>query len=192
MAVTFKPNPDGSTSIFSGSTEVLRIPATAPQQIDLGNRGITTGNSYTCNGTETFKDFTIPSWAKNITVMVVGLSTSGTSNLQLQLGISSGIDNTGYTSEASQGTGSVFVTTGFAITQTIAATSIMQGIISIANVTGNTFVASGNIGFNATYTLAVSTGSKTLTGALTTLRITTVNGTDLFDANSIINVSWEG
>jgi hypothetical protein len=36
----------------------------------------------------------------------------------------------------------------------------------------------------------IATGSKTLSAELTTVRITTVNGTDTFDAGTV-NVSWE-
>ena len=42
-------------------------------------------------------DFTsIPSWVKRITVMFSGVSVSGTSNMQIQLGDSGGVENTGY------------------------------------------------------------------------------------------------
>jgi hypothetical protein len=49
----------------------------------------------------TFRDFTgIPSWVKRITVMVDGLSTSGTSNLALQIGDAGGIETAGYAGSA--------------------------------------------------------------------------------------------
>jgi hypothetical protein len=38
-------------------------------------------------------DFTsIPSWVKRVTVMFNGVSTNGTSNLQIQIGISTGVE----------------------------------------------------------------------------------------------------
>jgi hypothetical protein len=55
---------------------------------------ITQGTAVTCAG-QTSIDFTgIPSWAKKITLMLNGVSTSGTSIIQVQLGDSGGIENT--------------------------------------------------------------------------------------------------
>jgi hypothetical protein len=57
---------------------------------------------------------------------------------------------------------------------------------------GSTWVISGVSGstdtsFSGTYLI----GSKTLSDTLTQVRITTVNGTDTFDAGSI-NIMYEG
>jgi hypothetical protein len=67
------------------------------------------------------------------------------------------------------------------------------GHILITNVSGNIFVASGVIGQNPTASNpnTASSGSVTLSGTLDRIRITTVNGTDTFDAGSI-NILYEG
>ena len=139
-------------------------------------------------------DFTgIPSWVKRVTVILNQVSTSGTSNLLIQLGTGSSPTYTtsGYTSSASSGP-VVASTAGFIITYTIAATQLRQGLATIANITGNTWVQSSVIG-DSTINVGVSVGSGAIAlgAALTAVRVTTVNGTDTFDAGSI-NILYEG
>jgi len=141
-------------------------------------------------------DFTgIPSWVKRITVMFSGVSTSGTSNLLIQLGDSGGFETTGYVSSGGSYTptpantiGSS--TAGFLVTGSIAAANTVSGLLVITNLTGNSWVEAGNgkIGTGGTFS---SAGDKTLSDVLTQLRITTVNGTDTFDAGTI-NLLYEG
>ena len=135
-------------------------------------------------------DFTgIPSWAKRITVMLSGVSTNGTSNLLFQVG-SSSFTTTGYTGAAKQtnNASGVNPTTGFAITEEMIAANTYQGYVLITNITGNTWVSSGQAAYdNVTST---GNGSVNLGGTLDRVRITTVNGTDTFDAGSI-NIMYE-
>ena len=136
-------------------------------------------------------DFTgIPAWAKRITVMFNGVSTSGTSNLLVQLGTSGGIDALTYAASSvrlTATTASATYTTGLGINSATAAA--VTGLITIANVTGNTWVSAfvlaetGSNGFTGG-------GTKTLAAVLDRVRITTLNGTDTFDAGTI-NVMWE-
>ena len=67
----------------------------------------------------------------------------------------------------------------------------MFGAIVLTNVTSNTWVAQG-VFHMPTYTVGNSAaGAKTLSGTLDRVRITTVNGTDTFDAGTI-NILYEG
>ena len=139
-------------------------------------------------------DFTsIPSWVKRVTVMFNGVSTNGTSVYQIQLGTSSGIVSTGYLSGTSSFAGSVAsinVTTGFGI-YSVSAANVISGSIIISNLTGNTWIASGTLGITSSVAIAIiSAGSLALSGVLDRLRLTTVNGTDTFDAGSI-NILYE-
>jgi hypothetical protein len=141
-------------------------------------------------------DFTgIPSWVKRVTVMFDGVSTNGTSPPQIQVGDSGGIETSGYLSSnfiilnGASPVGAAF-TAGFGIgvsTGQWASTVTVQGSItfSLLNAATNTWVASGSIGRNDTNSVYITSGSKSLSGTLTQLRITTVNGTDTFDAGSI-------
>lgn len=137
-------------------------------------------------------DFTgIPSWVKRITVMFNGVSTSGTSILQIQLG-SGSIQTTGYSSQAWAASGTGVVSSGFILLYSGGAANQHTGIVEISVVSTNTFVSKGIIGYsNASSVGNSSTGSVALSGTLDRLRVTTVNGTDTFDAGQI-NVLYEG
>lgn len=144
----------------------------------------------------TTKDFTgIPSWAKRITIVFSGVSTSGTSLLQVQIG-SGSFTTSGYssvatvTSTTANTSSGATATSGFHI-QGASAASTLFGKMELLNVSGNTWVAShtlGNVGFTLT---ANGGGGITLAGVLDRVRVTTVNGTDTFDAGSV-NILYEG
>lgn len=144
--------------------------------------------SQTASGTSV--DFTgIPAWVKRITVMFNGVSTNGTSNLQIQIGAGS-VTTSGYTSNASYGNTAVNSTAGFIFAAGISATSLQQGHIIITLLGSNTWVQSGVVSQNGQYS-TIGGGSIALSGTLDRVRITTANGTDTFDAGSI-NILYEG
>ena len=138
----------------------------------------------------------IPSWAKRITVMFSGVSTSGTSNLQVQIG-SSSFTTSGYVSYAVQsgtaGNGGITATSGFILTFAIAAGSVQYGSLVLTNLTSNTWVSSlaaGGTDGSLNPVGRSGGGSIALGGVLDRVRITTVNGTDTFDAGTV-NLLWE-
>ena len=137
-------------------------------------------------------DFTgLPAWVKRITVMLAGVSSNGTSNFQVQIGAGS-IDATSYTSVISAGAGAYTSTTGFILTGVISAALSRNGTCVLTSVGSNIWVASSVIAnSDTTYTTSIGAGQKTLSGTLDRVRITTVNGTDTFDAGSI-NILYEG
>jgi hypothetical protein len=137
-------------------------------------------------------DFTsIPAWAQRVTVMLRGVSTNGTSELLVQIGDSGGIENTGYISTASNQSGGSTdsSTAGFIITDPQVAADVVSGTVTISKVNGNIWVANGLVK-RSTSTISYSAGDKELSATLDRVRITTVNGTDAFDAGSI-NISYE-
>lgn len=139
-------------------------------------------------------DFTgIPAGTKRITVMFNGVSLSGTSAVQVQLGAGS-VTTSGYTSStsyiptaASPTTGRY--TSGF-VTQAYAAANTRTGVIAFSNITGNTWIGSGVLALGDVDVTVTVAGQLALSGALDRIRITTVNGTDTFDAGSI-NILYE-
>jgi hypothetical protein len=144
-------------------------------------------------------DFTsIPSWVKRITVMLNGVSTNGTSPIQIQLGTSGGFVTSGYSSQAgfiqSTGTASGMsaFTTGLYVMTFSAATDTVSSVFNIDNITGNVWTYFGNGNRTGAFPLAFFVGSapQSLSGALTQVRLTTVNGTDTFDAGSV-NILYE-
>jgi len=174
---------DGSASVTINSGAVL---------------GITSGTAVASTSGTSINFTDIPSWVKRITVMFSGVSTNGTSILLVQLGDSGGVENTGYVSQV----GAVFntnnttrgssFTTGFGLYgQTSDATYAFTGVLSIFNITGTTFLASGSSLESTNASASTLSGSKTLSATLDRVRITTVNGTDTFDAGTI-NILYEG
>jgi len=140
-------------------------------------------------------DFTgIPSWVKRITIMFNGVSTGGTSIKQIQLGDSGGVETTGYLGTGVQLTDATSVnaatiTTGFGIRSALAADTI-NGAVVITNLTSNTWVAQGALTDSSRGAGYLVGGAKALSATLDRVRITTVNGTDAFDAGSI-NILYE-
>lgn len=136
-------------------------------------------------------DFTsIPAWVKKITVMLNAVSTNGTSNIQAQIGAGS-VTTTGYTSGSAQvGTGTASSTTGYLLTGNNAAIAPYYGAIYITIHSSNLWVYTSSL-WNSAGAMNVSGGSVSLSGTLDRIRITTVNGTDTFDAGSI-NIMYEG
>jgi hypothetical protein len=134
-------------------------------------------------------DFTgLPSWIKRITVMFASVSTSGTSDYLIQIG-SGSVTTSGYLGGCYNSGGANY-TTGFGI-RVGAATAVNQGAISIFLLGSNIYVASGVVSRSDSAVAASTGGQVTLSGALDRVRITTVNGTDTFDAGSV-NILYEG
>lgn len=147
----------------------------------------------------TLKEFTgIPSWVRRITVMLSGVSTSGTSQLIVQIG-STTYSTSGYVSSASYGSGTATVqydneTTGFLLEPTgfSTAAALRNGALVLLNVSSNTWIAMGNTTSTATNTstTACAGTAPSLGGVLDRVRLTTVNGTDTFDAG-VVNILYE-
>lgn len=140
-------------------------------------------------------DFTgIPSWVKRITVMFNGVSTNGTSNIIVRLGDSGGVETTGYLSQAntfnSSPSGTVS-TVGFLLLNNTIAAGIYNSVVQICNPNGNDWVTSGVLtGTTTAAAVSLFAGSKSLSATLDRVQVTTVNGTDTFDAGAI-NILYE-
>lgn len=130
-------------------------------------------------------DFTgIPSWAKRVTVIFNGVSTNGASPLLVRIG-SGSVDSSGYYSSgnsADAGIGIITSTTGM-IVRAISGSYVSSLLMTLVNVGVNTWVSS----HAGTLTVAscFGGGTKTLSGTLDRVRITTELGTDTFDAGSV-------
>lgn len=134
-----------------------------------------------------------PAWAQRATIMFNAVSTNGSSPIQLQIGPSGGIETTGYNGgatyyQSSNSGASSANSTAFLLAPSTVAAQAYSGLITICNMGSNTWVESGKL--NSGSVSNTSDGAKTLAGVLSQLRITTVNGTDTFDAGSI-NIMWE-
>jgi hypothetical protein len=139
----------------------------------------------------------IPSWAKRVTVMFNEVSTNGTSIVQIQLGASS-FSTSGYKSNAGYGSSAAIqyatATSGFIVEPSgqAAIGAARSGTYTFVLIGSNVWVGSG---INADASIAAPTScagnSPALSGTLDRIRLTTVNGTDTFDAGTI-NIIYEG
>jgi hypothetical protein len=160
--------------------------------------GAITSGTAVASTSGTAIDFTsIPSWVKRITVMYSGVSTNGTSAVQVQLGTSGGIQATGYNAASALALAvntvtTSAVTTGFCEASGAAAV-VRHGsaILSLLDSSTGLWSMMYNVGTTDTQRVFLVYGTKTLSGTLDRVRITTVNGTDTFDAGSI-NILYEG
>jgi len=140
----------------------------------------------------------IPSYVKRITVMFNGVSLSGSSNFLIQLGTgatptytTSGYVSFGVTFSSS-GLAGATSSSGFNIGQTGAAANTYGGNCMITTSGSNLWTSSAVLGgaTNVANGGFIGGGSVSLGAALTAVLITTVNGTDTFDAGSI-NILYE-
>lgn len=187
-----------SAPAVAGSTTQTLVNVTgtlAPVVSGTVNAGGT--NPFPGTGGPATVDFTgIPSWVKRITVMLNGVSTNGSSLPQIQLGDSGGVETTGYLAMISNvqttvnTTRGVTATTGFILSHAGAATNVLNGVTTFCLLGSNIWTASGNLYETGGVGLNSVSGTKTLSDTLTQVRITTVNGTDIFDAGSI-NIFYE-
>lgn len=200
-------SPDGTIKLARGNSgattaDILTVDASGNVTTTLANgivtpaklsQPLTQGTAQ--NPTSTSVDFSgIPSWAKKITFVYAGLSTSGANGNfpQIQLGTSSGIQTTGYTGYTWLGNANNSVhSNGFLLTAYGYNTNhSLYGHAMITLLLGTTWVfstMSGNVTGNSA---SVGGGGVTLSSALTTLRLTTGGG-DVFDAGTV-NIIYEG
>jgi len=180
-----------ASKLTTGTLPIARIADAAVTPAKLSQPLTLATAQSTTSGTSI--DFTgIPSWVKRITVMLNGVSTSGTSNVLFQLGDSGGFESTGYNSTSLSAATTVLTsnsTAGFLLFANVA-TDARSGVLLLTQISGNTWIASGTFKVS-TVTNCFVAGDKTLSDALTQIRLTTVNGTDTFDAGSV-NIMYEG
>lgn len=183
------PNSNSNyTQTLPAATGTLYIPGTTVSNIQSGTSvASTSGTSI---------DFTsIPSWVKRITVILNGVSLSGTANFRFQLGTSAGIVSTGYVGAATNiqnanpTNGAVYAGGGFDLTNNVNLV-VQYGTLRIVNITGNTWVADGVFSRTTAANGADFTaGTVVLSGTLDRVRVTST-GADTFDAGSI-NILYE-
>lgn len=195
MTISVYADPSGNYATMSiGGSEKFRLNSDGTATLDGApvQRMLNLGTKTTTSGTAI--DFSpgdgtgIPSWAKKITVMFNGVSTNGAGNYLVQLGTSGGVVTAGYANAgtfivgSAAGTNSV-VTTGVLVASS-AATNAITGMTAMVSMGNNVWLSNGIVGMPGSFTLHFA-GSASPGAAVTSVRITTVNGTDVFDAGSV-------
>ena len=169
-------------------------------KVQDANGPFLSATAVTASGTSV--DFTgIPSWVKRITASIAGISTSGSSPVILRLG-AGGVATTGYSGASliARGDG----TSGGSANTSATATGglVIHGVPTAASsISGNaTFVLNGSNRWtgnfvggdnSGSFPVLVSGTNITLAGTLDQVRLTTISGTDTFDAGAI-NLIYEG
>ena len=186
----------GTTQIASSvtlTTPTLTTPTMTGAVVSAMGSSVITSGTAVASTSGTSIDFTgIPSWAKRVTVMFNGVSTNGTSLIQIQTGAGS-VTTSGYNTSSSymsSSTTSATNSTGFlADSGAASAANIRNGILTLTLLGSNTWIGSGLFHEQSAAT-STTVGQIALGGTLDRVRITTVNGTDTFDAGSI-NIMYE-
>jgi hypothetical protein len=216
MSAGIKSNSSGNLELYSGSTKILtansttgvatftsNIIATAPTPTPSSNNTQLATTAYvdgkmvlgtSVNASGTSIDFTgIPSWVKRITIMLNGVSTNGSNSVIVQIGSGSFVTSnyvSAYSYTVHDGYNGYTESSGFGVAS-VSSNSTLHGHIMITNFSGKDYVLSATYGYSDHNGTGASGGSVTANGIIDRVRITTVNGSDTFDAGSI-NIMYEG
>ena len=181
-------NEDDVVEIVSNNTNwvISNAPQIFPDNITLE----TPQNST--SGTEI--DFTsLPAGIKKISVMLDGVSTSGSSRTIVQLGDSGGFETSGYTgcTQTDGVTGTVW-SEGCVLVQNPSSSGVYSGllILTLLDSSTNTWAVNVNMSRTDSAVAYYGGGSMTISAELDSIRVTTQNGTDTFDAGKI-NIQYE-
>ena len=131
---------------------------------------------------------TIPTWAKRISILFNGVSSNGTVDWQLQLGLGATIYNTGYNSvvQNQNGSSTSGSTIGFIVTLSNAITDLYYGQVVLTNYSGFNWSVAGMLtGGTTNQQFRYMAGIATVTGLVDKVRLTTTAGVNTFDAGSI-------
>jgi hypothetical protein len=190
----------GAAVSFGGDTDngADTVTITAPSSL-TGNRTLTAPDRSGTIGTDStlmaaatlagaVSDFVIPSGVKEIKVMLSSVNPSSTDNILIQLGTSGGIVSSGYVASASTITNGASPATAGSTSGFIIKCdgSAMNGLYTLGLQKSDTgvWVFSGCGTLTASATLSNAGGLGTLSGELTTVRITT-SASHYFDSGSI-------
>lgn len=138
----------------------------------------------------------IPAWVKRITISIIGFSTNGTSNIQIQIGDSGGVETSGYSSvsaRVSGATASAASTAGFLIVTAATAADTYHGQVTLCleDSSDNTWSYSSKMAKITAVVVDIGAGSKALSATLDRVILTMANGTDTGDAG-VASVLLEG
>ena len=167
MAITLSGSagitlPSGSAGVGTTDTQTL-----TNKTIQGGS--ITSGTAVASTSGTSINFTSIPSWVTYTTTGYLGSATNASS------GAAGSIVN---------------LTPGLPTSSDSTATRVRQGFVTINAFGNNTWMSQSVLGDSSATQISWTAGSIALAAALTAVRITTVNGTDTFDAGSV-NILYE-
>jgi len=183
IAATFHGN---SATTFNGSV-YIGGGATPVNPLTLG-----TANTSVSGGTVIVHG-SIPTWARRVTIMYSALSTNGISPIVIQLATGGTFKTSGYLGAAAVIEGATGYTVGFGIgNSNVSSTDSQHGslTLNLLDPATNTWIAGGTAARSDGVEAGLTSGAVSLTGALDSIRFTTIGGTDLFDVG-MTNIMWE-
>jgi len=191
----------GILELKTGSTPTTALTISTGQVLTVVNPiqgGTITSGTAVASTSGTSIDFTsIPSWVKRITMVFNGVSVSGTQVMQIQLGTGGSPTTSGYAASAgvfvtSNVTIANSLTTGFAFNTTGGGggTQTYSGLATFVLISGNIWICSAQVTDTTNVRMGFGGGTVSLAGTLNMVRLTTIGGTDTFDAGSV-NILYE-
>ena len=182
---------DSATQTLTNKT--LTSPTITGASVSAMASSVITSGTAVASTSGTSIDLTgIPSWAKRVTVIFQEVSTNGISRVIVQLGATtittSGYGAAGSTSFGGTSIANIGSSQGFII-ESATATELRNGMMIFTNISGNTWCGMSAFGYSGG-AAGFGGGFVSLSGTLDRVRITTVNGTDTFDAGRI-NILYE-
>jgi hypothetical protein len=136
--------------------------------------------------TSTAFDFVgLPTTLRRITLLFSGLSTNGTSNMMFQLGTATSFVTANYLGGCISSTYAFGNNAGFLFSLNVTSTVIQYASCVMTSPDGYTWHLCGTTFRSPSGYMGPVTGSLTLSEPLTRIRITTVLGTEVFDAGTV-------
>lgn len=159
------------------SSVTITNPGGVAGDIDLSIPASGTVAAQTTSGAASY-DFTVPSTVNEITIQFSSVSVFGSDNILVQLGDSGGIETSGYTSTSN----TLDSTTGFIIAVGLGSRAA-TGLMTLSRVgVSEQWIASHSVALMGER--SSGGGSKTLSAAITTVRIA-ATGATTFDGGSV-------
>lgn len=181
-------SPIEASQLVDGIISYAKLATDARMPVLMSLITVTSGTSHDFNS--------VPTGVKVVVVNFSGVSTNGTSNIIVQIGDSGGIENSGYIGSTTNIAGAAVSATtnwssGFMVGVGGSAAAIYSGslVLSLLDSASNSWSGISTLSRSDTNQVHPGSGSKQLTATLDRLRLTTVGGTDTFDAGTI-NVSY--
>lgn len=183
----------GTNEIQDGAVTAVKMAST----LDLSGKTLTLRGGWTygaqvatTSGTTVELSAAIPIWVTEIEILFSGVSTDAVNQPPLiQLGDAGGYETTGYVASVAvieaTNAGETNITAGFQVARAAeyAAADLMHGVVRLErwDAAEHLWLASGIMTASGNEMHFLS-GTKTLSEALTSIRLNTPGGTDAFDA----------
>lgn len=188
-----------NVEMLADSLEIVDTSETTTKRIlpsELAKALLVLGTEVSASGVANV-DFTIPSWAKRVTVMMSGVSFLFPGYFSILIGDADGFESSGYASAFAEITSSGQAVLGpggtsFILSDLTVAASSYDAVVtlSLENASSFTWNLRSVLSKQGEGRVAICTGSKSTSAAMDRVRINGVLGAIAFDAG-VINILYE-